>query len=103
MKALLITPAEQTVEAIEIGGPADIPTLIGFDTIESDEVGPDGDRLFFDEECFIRGDAVQGRFQIDSVVPVAGKGIVIGSSDDGSTLKDVVSDVDSLTARIKYL
>ena len=103
MKALLITPAEQTVEVVEISGHDDIPTLIGFDTIASDEVGPQGDRLFFDEECFIRGDAVSGRFQIDSVVPVAGKGIVVGSSDDGSTLRDVASDVDSLKARIKYL
>ena len=60
-------------------------------------------RLFFDEECFIRGDAVSGRFQIDSVVPVAGKGIVVGSGDDGSSLQDVISDVDSLKARIKYL
>ena len=103
MKAWLITPAEQRVEAVDIGGYEDIAALIGFDTIDSDEVGPDGDRLFFDEECFIRGDAVSGRFQIDSVVPVAGNGIIIGSSDDGGTLRDVVSDVDSLVARIKYL
>ena len=103
MKALLITPADQTIEAVEVNSHEDIAALIGFDTIESDEVGPDGDRLFFDEECFIRGDAVQGRFQIDTVVPVAGKGIVIGSRDDGSALKDVVSDIDGLTGRVKYL
>jgi hypothetical protein len=75
--------------------------LIGYDTITSDEIGPEGDRLFFDEECFLRG--TTGRFQIDTVIPVSGKGIIIGSADDGATLKDVVSDADSIKGRIKYL
>lgn len=103
MKALLITPADQRIEAIEVSGHDAIAGLIGFDTIASDEVGPQGDRLFFDEECFIRGDAVEGRFQIDSVAPVAGKGIVIGSADDGATLGDVHADAESLGARVKWL
>ena len=101
MKALLIDPENQSIEQIEIAGMDDIKTLIGFDTIESDAVGDEGDRLYFDEECFLRGSA--GRFQIDSVIPVSGKGIVVGSSDDGAELRDVVTTIDDLRQRTKYL
>ncbi len=101
MKALLITPDTQSIEAIEISGHDEIMKLIGYDTITSDEIGPEGDRLFFDEECFLRGSS--GRFQIDTVIPVSGKGVIVGSADDGTTLRDAVSDVESLRARIKYL
>ncbi|WP_018866126.1 MULTISPECIES: hypothetical protein [unclassified Thioalkalivibrio] len=101
MKALLIDPEKQTIEVVEVEGREDIARLIGFDTLESDEIGPDGDRLFFDEECFLRG--TTGRFQIDNVIPVSGKGLVVGSRDDGASLQDVVSDPDALRARMKYL
>lgn len=101
MKALLINPENQSIEAVAIAGMDDIKALIGFDTIESDAVGEGGDRLYFDEECFLRGSA--GRFQIDSVIPVSGKGVVVGSADDGATLRDVVTAIDDLRARVKYL
>lgn len=101
MKALLISPEIQDIDTVEIGGNDDIIELIGFDTITSDEIGPEGDLLFFDEECFLRG--TSGRFQIDTVIPVSGKGVIVGSTEDGVTLKDVVSDVTSIKSRIKYL
>ena len=101
MKALLIDPEKRTIEPVDIAGHDDIAALIGFDTVISDEIGPDGDRLCFDEECFLRGTG--GRFQIDSVVPVAGKGVVVGASADGETLRAVVSDAGGIEARIKYL
>lgn len=101
MKALLITPESQSIEMVNINGREDITRLIGFDTIESDAVGTAGDRLYFDEECFLRG--TSGRFQIDSVIPVSGRAVIVGTSDEGATLRDVVTDVDSLRRRIKYL
>ncbi|MBS1218560.1 MAG: hypothetical protein H6R21_1693 [Proteobacteria bacterium] len=101
MKAILIVPETQSMAAIDISGREDIARLIGFDTIESDAVGMAGDRLFFDEECFLRGGGV--RFQIDSIVPVSGKALVVGTADDGKVLRDVVTDIDSLRSRIKYL
>lgn len=103
MKALLITPATQSIDVVDIDSAEDIKTMIGFDTIDSDEVGPNGDRLYFDEECFIRGDAVSGRFQLDKVAPVAGKGMIVGSDDNGNVIQDVVSDVDSIKKRVVYL
>ena len=101
MKAFLITPETQSIEEIDITGHDDIVKLIGFDTVTSDEISPDGDRLYFDEECFLRGTG--GRFQIDTVIPVSGIGVIAGSSDDGASLRDVVSGTDSIRSRIKYL
>jgi hypothetical protein len=101
MKALLIDPEKQTIEPIEIGGMEDIVTLVGYETIESDAIGDAGDRLYFDEECFLRG--TKGRFQIDTVIPVSGKALVVGTSGDAGSLSDVVVSVDELSARIKYL
>ena len=101
MKALLIDPENRSLEPVDIQGREDIAKLIGYDTIESDAVGTAGDRLYFDEECFLRGSS--GRFQIDSVIPVSGRAVLVGSADDGRTLRDVAMDADSLRSRIKYL
>lgn len=101
MQALLIKPDVQTIESVEINDLDDIKQLIGYDTIISDEIGPQGDRLYFDEECFLRG--TSGRFQIDSVIPVSGVGVIIGAADEGETLRDVVSDIEAIRRRIKYL
>jgi hypothetical protein len=97
----MIDPVEQSIESVEVNSLEDIKRLIGFDTLESDAVGSEGDRLYFDEECFLRG--AEGRFQIDSVVPVAGKGVVVGASGDAPTLSDVAIGVAELSERIKYL
>ena len=101
MKALLINPEHRSIEAIDISGRDDLVKLIGFDTLESDAVGTAGDRLYFDEECFLRGTG--GRFQIDTLVPVSGIGVIVGAADDGSTLRDAATDLDALRSRIKYL
>jgi hypothetical protein len=100
MKAILINPEKRSVEAIDIQGRDDLVRLIGYDTLESDAVGKAGDRLYFDEECFLRGTA--GRFQIDTVIPVSGIGVIVGASEDGM-LCDVATGIDDLRSRIKYL
>ena len=100
MNALLISPETQQIEQIEIAGVDDIIGLIGFDTLESDSIGTQGDHLYFDEECFLRGTA--GRFQIDKLIPVSGKGVIVGTTEGGS-LQDVTTTIDELQKRIKYL
>jgi hypothetical protein len=101
VRAILVNGERQSIEPIDIAGREDIARLIGFDTIESDAVGTAGDRLYFDEECFLRG--AGGRFQIDRIIPVSGKAIIVGTTDDGATLRDATTDIDSLRGRIKYL
>jgi len=101
MRAILINPESRSIEAIDISGHADLVKLIGYDTLESDAVGTADDRLYFDEECFLRG--TSGRFQIDTLIPVSGKGVIVGTGEDGTTLRDAVTDIDALRSRIKYL
>ena len=101
MKAFRIDPVERTVEAIEIHNTGDIAEVIGFDSIISDEVGPNGDRLFLDEDCFIRGS--MGRFRIDQIAPVARVGVVVGGNDEGDVLRDVSQSLDDLKARLQYI
>jgi hypothetical protein len=101
MKALSIAAEHRTVAVTEIGGREDITKLIGFDTIESEAVGTDGDRIYFDEECFLRG--AGGRFQVDSLIPISGNAVIVGTSRDGSVLRDAATDIDSLRRRIKWL
>lgn len=100
MRAILIKPETRSIEAVDIGGRDDIVRLVGYTTLESDAVGDAGDRLFFDEECFLRG--TTGRFQIDTLVPVSGVGVIVGVGD-GDTLRDVATSLDDLRARIRYL
>ena len=101
MKALLINPETRSIESIDIGSHAELASLIGYDTIESDAVGTAGDRLYFDEECFLRG--TTGRFQIDTLIPVSGRAVIIGTTDDGATLRDVATGIEDVRSRIKYL
>jgi hypothetical protein len=100
MKAFLITPDTQSIDEVEVDSPDALTALIGFDTLESDAVGSKGDRLYFDEECFLRG--ASGRFQIDTLVPVSGKGVVIGTAGDGTELRDVTLDIDDLRRRTTF-
>ncbi|MEJ2214252.1 MAG: hypothetical protein P8Y20_09375 [Gammaproteobacteria bacterium] len=74
--------------------------MIGYETVIADQVDDNGDKLFFDEECFLRG--TEGRFQIDKLIPVSGLGVIVGSNEDGA-LKDIVSDIDNIRSRIKFL
>ncbi|MCB1773072.1 MAG: hypothetical protein KDI88_05610 [Gammaproteobacteria bacterium] len=96
----VINPSDRTVSPVEISDLADVTRIVGFDTIESDEIGNGNDRLFFDEECFIRG--TSGRFRLDSLVPVAGKGIIIGVSGDGVTFSDTQLSESELMQRLRF-
>ena len=101
MRAFLIIPEQRSIEAIDIANRDDIAKIIGYDTIESDAVGTGSDRLFFDEECFLRGTG--GRFQVDRLIPISGRAVVVGVAADGTTLCDAAVDIDNLRGRIKYL
>jgi len=99
MQAFIIKPTEKTIESIELQSREQINELIGFDTVIADDLG-DGEQLFFDEECFLRG--TSGRFQIDKLIPVSGIGIIVGSDADGS-LQDTRLSQDELSARLKFI
>jgi hypothetical protein len=97
MKAYLISPESQSIESIDIQDQNDIKNHIGYDTVIFDELGDD-QHIFFDEECFLR--QAKGRFQIDKLVPISGKAIVISMS--GEDLSDVALEKSSLAARVNF-
>lgn len=99
MRAILIQPETRSIEVVDIRSRDDIAARVGYPTLESDAVGNAGDHLFFDEECFLRG--TSGRFQIDTLVPVSGVGVIVGL--DGDSPRDAKTDFDDLRQRIKYL
>jgi hypothetical protein len=97
MKAYLISPESQSIESIDIQDQNDIKNHIGYDTVIFDELGDD-QHIFFDEECFLR--QAKGRFQIDKLVPISGKAIVISMS--GEDLSDVALEKSALAARVNF-
>ena len=101
MTCFVIDPTAKTITPVALGGGLDaIRQLIGFETIDSDEIDASGDRLFFDEKCFIRQTPGVGRFQLDSLAPVAGIGVVVGAGE-GSAAPQV--SLQALQARVKFL
>jgi len=104
MKAFLIDANSQTISPVELtDGLPDIRTLIGYDSVDSDEIDASGDRLFFDERCFLRDQTGKGRFKLDNLAPVADKAVVAGSNDDGAILQDAAVDLATLERRVTWL
>ena len=104
MKAYLIDANRKTVSLVDLAdGLAGIRRLIGYDSVDSEEIDASGDHLFFDEGCFLRDQTGKGRFKLDSLVPVADKAVVVGTSNDGAVLKDAAVGLDALQARIAWL
>jgi hypothetical protein len=102
MRAYLIDPVEKTIEPVDIEGLAGIRQAIGFETIDSDEVANSSDRLFFDEECFIRQQPRAGRFRLDTLPPVAGRGVVVGGGPEEDALADAGLTLEELKGRVEF-
>jgi hypothetical protein len=99
MTCFVIDPTAKTITPVPWdGGLEAIRQLIGFETIDSDEIDANGDRLFFDEKCFIRQSPGVGRFQLDSLAPVAGVGVVVGGGVSASQVT-----LQALQGRVKFL
>jgi hypothetical protein len=103
MKAFVIDPVSRTIEAVEIDDGLDgVRRLIGYATVDSDEIDDNGDRLYFDEECFIRNAPGAARFRLDKLAPVAGRGVVAGSAEHGRRLVDAVIGLEALGRRVTF-
>ena len=103
MQVFAINPLTKEINAVEIADTKEaLQKLIGFSTIDSDEIDDNGDRLFFDEECFIRQQANVGRFKVDSLAPVAGIGVIVNSKD-GKTFQSATISAAELLKRVTYL
>ena len=104
MQVFVIDPATKEIHATDISdGEASVRQLIGFDSIDFDEIDDNGDRLYFDESCFIRHGAEVARFRVDSLAPVAGKGVISGGEPGGKTIAGTQISLEALRARVHFL
>jgi hypothetical protein len=104
MKVFLINPKLKEVTEVEIEPSIEaIQDLIGFKTVDSDEIDANFDQLFFDEECFIRQQDQVGRFKVDNLAPIAGKGVIANSSDNGKVLSNPKVTLADLIKRVTFL
>lgn len=104
MHAFFINAHAKEITAVALDeGLASIRRLIGFDSVDSDEIDSNGDRLFFDEACFIREQKGAARFRLDTLPPVSGSGVVVGSRNDGAELVDVQVSLAALQKRVQFL
>jgi hypothetical protein len=104
MNAFLIDPVRRSIEPVEIDGSIEsIRTLIGFPHVDADEIRGGGDRLYFDEECYLRRDETAGRFQLDTLAPVSGRGVVTGAPREGGVVGAPEVSLESLRTRIVFV
>jgi hypothetical protein len=102
MKAFFIDPLKSEVRAIDLkNGDDEVKQLLDAKAIEFDDIAAGGDRLCFDEDCFIT--QKPGRFQLDTLAPVAGSALLVGPAAPDGGLTDVLIDQEALRARIKFL
>jgi len=100
MKALLIDSGTELRE-VRVDDIGDVRDLIGFNTIAFMAIGVHGDRLYFDEWCYLHESS--GRFRVDDSIPLAGKAVIVGVVRESGALCDVCVDIDDLSGRIDYL
>ena len=102
MKAYLIDPLAKTIREIETAGHDDeLRSLIEAKHIEYDDISRTTDRLCFDEDCFIS--QKPGRFQLDTLAPVAGKALVLGGLSPSGAGSDASINLAELETRIKFI
>lgn len=102
MKAFLIDPLTKKISELQVSdGLEEFRTLVEAKNIEFDDISKTTDRLCFDEDCFIS--QKPGRFQLDTLAPVAGKALVIGSADPAGATRDASMSLTELESRIKFI
>jgi len=100
MQAILIDPYTQTIEVVEYSGDyKDIYALLGCDlfttvyTEMADTIYVDDEGLYVEDQRYFK---VKGYPQ-----PLAGKGLVLGSTDDGDST-DCVSSLDDILDIVEF-
>jgi len=100
----VINAALKTIESIPLTqGLEQIKQIIGFDSIETDSIDKVGNTLYFDEDCFLKESKNLGKFQIDTLAPVAGVGvIVLQKNTDPLVLETPSITLENVKSRIKF-
>lgn len=104
MNAYLIDPSKREIRSIELTeGVSQIAPLLGAKSVDFDEIDDGGDRLYFDEDCFIKAKPGDARFKVDNLAPVSGAGVICGPTAASGALGQMKNDLESLTRRVQFL
>lgn len=102
MKTILIDPIKKTIEMVEhTGGLDSIYGLLECSTFEAPVSYDNGDAMYCDEEAWLNvSEEKLGGFIFPGwTYPILGKGLVVGSTDEGSDA-DCKSDITSFQSII---
>jgi len=104
MNAYLIDPAKREIVSIELtDGTQQIAALLGAKSVDFDEIDDGGDRLYFDEDCFIKAQPGDARFKVDHLAPVSGKGVICGTTNPSGVHLPAHNSLDRLVERVRFL
>lgn len=104
MNAYLIDPSAREIRSVTLTGTTkEIATLLGAKNVDFDEIDDDGDRLYFDEDCFIKAKPGDARFKVDNLAPVSGAGLICGTEATGGALQSAHNDLVQITKRVQFL
>lgn len=104
--AFMINANTKEVLPLPVSGSIDeIITLIQVPAkdLGFDEIDDNGDRLYFDEACFINEKPGAGRFRLDTLPPVSGVGIVVGWNASTDQMSNAVVLLEALKSRVSFL
>jgi len=104
MNVYLIDPAKREIIALELTeGAQQIAATLEAKSIDFDEIDDGGDRLYFDEDCFIKAQPGDARFKVDNLAPVSGKGVICGTTNPSGVHLPVNNSLENLVKRVKFL
>ena len=102
MKAFLIDPVNQNITQIDLAGSKiGIQERLLAKSVAYEDIGGSGDKLCFDEVCFIL--ANPGRFQLDTLAPIAGFALVVGAGATEDEYIDATLSLEALSGRIRFI
>lgn len=110
MKAILIDPYTQSVTSVEVDSDNTLKSIYNLLDVQLIEVGhyfPNGDVLYVDEEGLLNmnKEEVRGFRLVGNPVNFVGKGLIVGTSDEGSTVsaKTKVADIEPIARHLIYV
>jgi hypothetical protein len=104
MKAFLIDPFTKTITAVEYDGNyKSIYKMLGCDLFDVVELPDFEDAIYVDDEGLMVAACDQAYFMVRELPrPLAGKGLVLGTNDDGESADPLVT-IEQLTARVRWV
>lgn len=104
MNAYLIDPSTREVRRVDLSdGTTEIASLLGAKSVDFDEIDDGGDRLYFDEDCFIKAKPGDARFKVDNLAPVSGAGLICGTESPDGVLQSAQNDLADIEKRVQFL